>query len=136
MVVEKRLEMVMLVDDDPTDNFIAKRILQVSGFAKEVIVKGSVSEALEYLKNNAVSEETLPEIIFLDINMPLYGGFDFLEEFEKLNVLVKRKSKIIILSSSDNKKDIERIIANDYVIKFITKPISEEALEEIHLKNA
>jgi CheY-like chemotaxis protein len=136
MVVEKRLEMVMLVDDDPTDNFIAKRILQVSGFAKEVIVKGSVSEALEYLKNNAVSEETLPEIIFLDINMPLYGGFDFLEEFEKLNVLVKRKSKIIILSSSDNKKDIERIIANDYVIKFITKPISEETLEEIHLKNA
>lgn len=135
MDAEKALELVMLVDDDATDNFIAHRILTVSGFAKEVIVKGSVREGLEYLRHNAVSEETLPEIIFLDINMPLYSGFDFLEEFEKLNALVKLKCKVIILSSSDNKRDIEAIISNDYVIKFITKPISEEALEEIHFKN-
>ncbi len=133
MAVENGVDRVMLVDDDFTDNFIAKRILEVSGFAKSVVEMNSCTSAITYLQQNTAQ---LPDIIFLDLNMPLCDGFDFLEKFEKLNPQITTKCKVIILSSSDNKKDIERILTNDHVIKFITKPITEEALEEIHLKNA
>jgi response regulator RpfG family c-di-GMP phosphodiesterase len=77
----------------------------------------------------------IPSIIFLDINMPIVDGFVFLYEFEKFNELVRNKSKVIILSSSDNKRDIDKIVNNNHVIKFITKPLTEVALEEIRLSN-
>ena len=73
----------------------------------------------------------LPDLIFLDINMPIVDGFVFLYEFEKFDYLIKDKCKVIILSSSDNKRDIDKIVNNDHVIKFITKPLTEVALEEV-----
>jgi predicted transcriptional regulator YheO len=63
--------------------------------------------------------------------MPIVDGFVFLYEFEKFSDLVKEKCKVIILSSSDNKRDIDKIVNNENVIKFITKPLTEVALEEI-----
>ena len=131
-----KLGLVMLVDDNDTDNFISKRIIEITNFATEVIVKSSGKSALDYLEENNDDAESLPEIIFLDINMPIVDGFVFLYEFEKFNDTVKDKCKVIILSSSDNKRDIDKIVNNDYVIKFITKPLTENALEEINLVNS
>ena len=131
-----KLGLVMLVDDNDTDNFISKRIIEITNFANEVIVKSSGKSALDYLEENNDNAESLPEIIFLDINMPIVDGFVFLYEFEKFNDTVKDKCKVIILSSSDNKRDIDKIVNNDYVIKFITKPLTETALEEINLVNS
>jgi CheY-like chemotaxis protein len=131
-----KLGLVMLVDDNDTDNFISKRIIEITNFATEVIVKSSGKSALDYLEENNDDADSLPEIIFLDINMPIVDGFVFLYEFEKFNDTVKDKCKVIILSSSDNKRDIDKIVNNDYVIKFITKPLTENALEEINLVNS
>ena len=128
--------LVMLVDDNDTDNFISKRIIEITNFASDVIVKSSGKSALDYLEENKDDANNLPEIIFLDINMPIVDGFVFLYEFEKFNDTVKDKCKVIILSSSDNKRDIDKIVNNDYVIKFITKPLTETALEEINLVNS
>ncbi len=128
--------LVMLVDDDMTDNFIAGRIISITGFSNDIVVKSTVREALMYLRENQTNRDRIPELIFLDLNMPLYNGFDFLMEFEKLDHHTKNNCKIIILSSSDNKPDIEHILRIDNVIKFITKPISEQTLEEIHFKRA
>lgn len=127
----RTLELVMLVDDNDTDNFISKRIIEITKFAHRVEVKGSGKTALDYLKENENNPENLPNIIFLDINMPIVDGFVFLYEFEKFNELVRNKCKVIILSSSDNKRDIDKIVNNDHVIKFITKPLTEIALDEI-----
>jgi CheY-like chemotaxis protein len=127
----KSVGLVMLVDDNDTDNFISKRIIEITNFAEEVIVKSSGKSALDYLNDNADDVSNLPEIIFLDINMPIVDGFVFLYEFEKFSSSVKDNSKVIILSSSDNKRDIDKIVNNDYVIKFITKPLTEKSLEEI-----
>jgi CheY-like chemotaxis protein len=122
---------IMLVDDNETDNFIHKRIIELSGFARNIIIKNSGKSALEYLENNSEQPEKLPDVIFLDINMPIVDGFVFLFEFENFSDVVKNKSKIVILSSSDSKRDIDRIVDNEYVIHFITKPLSEEALESL-----
>ncbi len=128
----KSVGLVMLVDDNDTDNFISKRIIEITNFAEEVIVKSSGKSALDYLNDNAGDASNLPEIIFLDINMPIVDGFVFLYEFEKFNLNIKDHCKVIILSSSDNKRDIDKIVNNDYVIKFITKPLTEKSLEEIN----
>ncbi|MEP2670369.1 MAG: response regulator [Cyclobacteriaceae bacterium] len=133
--LDKVIDLVMLVDDNDTDNFISKRIIEITKFSKRVEVKSSGKSALDYLKENQNNVTELPNIIFLDINMPIVDGFVFLYEFEKFNELVKNKCKVIILSSSDNKRDIDKIVNNNHVIKFITKPLTEIALEEIKLNN-
>lgn len=121
----------MLVDDNDTDNFISKRIIEITKFAHKVEVRNSGKSALDYIEANQDKPEMLPNLIFLDINMPIVDGFVFLYEFEKFNEIVKEKCKVIILSSSDNKRDIDKIVNNDHVIKFVTKPLTEAALEEV-----
>ncbi len=131
----KTIDLVMLVDDNETDNFISKRIIEITKFANRVEVKNSGKSALDYLRDNQENTEELPNLIFLDINMPIVDGFVFLYEFEKFNNLIKDKCKVIILSSSDNKRDIDKIVNNNHVIKFITKPLTETALEEVKVNN-
>ena len=121
----------MLVDDNDTDNFISQRIIEITKFAKDVIVKNSGKSALDYLEESKDSLDKVPDIIFLDINMPIVDGFVFLYEYEKFNKDIKDKCRVIILSSSDNKRDIDKIINNDFVIKFVTKPLTEKTLDEI-----
>lgn len=131
MVVENKIDLVMLVDDNDTDNFISRRIIEITNFANSVEIKNSGKSALEYLETHKDNPENLPDYIFLDINMPIVDGFVFLYEFEKFNSYLRNKCKVIILSSSDNKRDIDKIVNNDNVVKFITKPLTESALEEI-----
>jgi CheY-like chemotaxis protein len=124
-------ETVLLVDDNDTDNFIHKRIIELAGFSKNIIVKNSGKSALEFLESNQVTPTSIPGVVFLDINMPIVDGFVFLFEYDNFPEEIKQKCKIVILSSSDNKKDIDRIVDNEYVVHFITKPLSEESLEEL-----
>ncbi|MFN3316779.1 MAG: response regulator [Raineya sp.] len=125
------IDLVMLVDDNDTDNFISKRIIEITKFAKRVEIKNSGKSALQYLEENQNNPENLPDLIFLDINMPIVDCFVFLFEFEMFPEEVKKKCKVVILSSSDNKRDIEKIVDNEYVIKFITKPLTDNALNEV-----
>ncbi|WP_338790554.1 response regulator [Bernardetia sp. Wsw4-3y2] len=126
-----KISLVMLVDDNDTDNFISKRIIELTGFANEVVTKNSGKSALEYLKENKDDESKLPDLIFLDINMPIVDGFIFLYEFGQMPKSVHKKCRISVLSSSDNKRDIDRIVGNEYVIKFTTKPLTEDALNAV-----
>ena len=125
------VDLVLLVDDNDTDNFISKRIIEITGFSNRVEVRNSGKSALDYLRENQENLEQIPNLIFLDINMPVVDGFVFLYEFDKFSEAVKRKVRIAILSSSDNKRDIDKIVNNDHVINFITKPLTEDSLEEV-----
>ncbi len=129
--MENPINLVMLVDDNDTDNFISRRIIEITKFAKNVEVKNSGKSALEYLEREQDNPAKLPDIIFLDINMPIVDGFVFLFEFEMFPDELKNKCKVVILSSSDNKRDIEKIVDNEHVIKFITKPLTDQALNDI-----
>lgn len=135
MADSKAIDLVMLVDDNDTDNFISKRIIEITKFANRVEVKNSGKSALDYLRENQEDINNLPNLIFLDINMPIVDGFVFLYEFEKFNDVIKDKCKVIILSSSDNKRDIDKIVNNNHVIKFITKPLTETSLDEVKINN-
>ena len=122
---------ILLIDDNEIDNFINERIISTSSFAKNIVVKKSAPEALDYLKQ-INDKSQLPEIIFLDLNMPVMDGFGFLNEFAGLNDEVKKHSKVIVLSSSISPDDIDRASTNPYVYKYLNKPLSDKYLDAIN----
>ncbi len=105
-------------------------VLNQNGFCNEAKAQCNPKDALTFL--STASEEKLPEIIFLDINMPDMDGFAFLEEFEKLPDNVHKKSKIVMLSSSDSFKDLNRANKNKYVRRFLNKPLTQNMLQAIN----
>jgi CheY-like chemotaxis protein len=116
----------LLIDDNYIDNFVTRKILEVSNFAETIIVVRSATEAIESLKNGIVT----PDVIFLDIRMPLMSGFEFLEAYDKLNI-DKKNIKIFMLSSSLDPLDIRKSLDNKYITQFIHKPLTQRAIEEL-----
>lgn len=121
----------MLIDEDEIDNIINQKIIESNNFSEKVMVFQTGTEALDFLRSNAKVAENLPDLIFLDINMPIMDGFQFLEEFEKLETPILNKSKIIMLSSSISPRDIDRAASNRFVKKYLNKPLNSRYLQAI-----
>jgi CheY-like chemotaxis protein len=119
----------MVVDDTPLDRFILCRIVQNASFAEEIIEKESAMDALDFLSE--ASSDQLPEIIFLDINMPVMSGFDFLESYATLPENITGTCRIFLLTSSIYPGDKERADKISFVKGFINKPLTAEKLQQI-----
>ncbi|PCH68919.1 MAG: hypothetical protein COC01_02715 [Bacteroidetes bacterium] len=128
---------VMLVDDNEIDNLINEKMIEGTGFAHNIFISSSAISAIDFLKNitkvNNTEGSLLPSIIFLDINMPIMDGFQFLDEFENLSKQIKDNCKVVMLSSSMNPRDIEQAKNNDFVHEYFSKPLKEEDLEKIKI---
>ena len=117
----------MLIDDNYIDNFVTRRILENGSFAEKVVVSQSATEAINSLKAGLVK----PDVIFLDIRMPMMGGFEFLQEYDKLEIEGKQTIKIFMLSSSLDPTDLKKSTNNKYITQFIHKPLTQKTLDEI-----
>ena len=127
-----KFDRVLLIDDNDIDNFINERMITTNFFSNRVIVKNSGESALNYLRENSGEDANLPQIIFLDLNMPIMDGFAFLNEYEKLPDTVKKNCKVIVLSSSISPEDINRASTNPLVVKYVNKPLNEKYLAAIN----
>jgi CheY-like chemotaxis protein len=125
-----RYAKVLLLDDNPVDNLVNRKMLQSAKFAGAVLAYESGYDALTYLRNEPV--EQLPEIIFLDILMPKMDGFQFLDEFATLPEEIRSRVRVIMLSTSDSFQHLNRANKNKYVYRFLNKPLTEEVLSAIH----
>jgi len=117
----------LLIDDNYIDNFVTRRILESGDFAEKVVVIQSATEAIEILR----SGEVRPDVIFLDIRMPMMGGFEFLQEYDKLIIEGKQSIKIFMLSSSLDPTDLKKSSNNKYITSFVHKPLTQKSLDDI-----
>lgn len=131
MAGKNKYSKVLLIDDNSIDNFVNKKLIEMTGFASVVEVYESAVEALKELKGKKT--EQLPDVIFLDIMMPVMDGFAFLEEFNRLGPDYSGKCKIIMLSTSESFQDLNRANKNPLVQKFLNKPLTEPVLEAINV---
>jgi CheY-like chemotaxis protein len=125
------LNRILLIEDDATFVFITKKIISKANFTGELKVFGNGQEGINYLTSIANDSELLPEVIFLDLAMPIMDGWGFLEEYMLLLPKLKRNITIYIVSSSVSPHDVERARNISIVSDFIVKPISQELFLEI-----
>lgn len=128
-----RFPVIMLIDDNELDNFINKKLIETEQFAGEIIVHSSAVNALEDLKKRAANPDQLPRIIFLDIMMPGMDGFGFLDEFSGQPEAVRKYCKVVMLSTTESFKDLNRANQNPYVYKFLNKPMNKSVLDAINI---
>jgi CheY-like chemotaxis protein len=125
--MKKELKCIMLVDDDIHDNFFNIRAINKAKPSVTIIEKNSGPDALEYLK----SDKPRPDLIFLDINMPIMDGWAFLGECSRLDEELLKGVMIMMLTSSKNPTDELRANAWALVSGFVNKPLTKEIMEDI-----
>jgi CheY-like chemotaxis protein len=131
------LDLILCVDDDPITLMLCKMVISKTEFAKEIITAQNGEDALNYfddLKLNNLGNEIkkYPLLIFLDLNMPVMGGWEFLDCFSKEEYRTQFKNcKVIVLSSTIDPEDINKAKTYPMVLSFLSKPISKEMLEEL-----
>ncbi len=124
---KRTVRKAVLIDDSEIDLYIQKRFLEVCHFSEELVMYKSANEALSSLK----SEQSPPDVIFLDLNMPDDDGLTFLRDFSNLPAPVTAKAKIVVLTSSESKAERDQVFMFSQVIHFITKPLKNTDIEDL-----
>ena len=121
---------ILIVDDDET-TLMLTRIFLESMSLNDVHSSSNGQEALDFITENCLpppaSHKNCPDVVLLDLNMPVMDGYEFLEEFNKIEALKKQNIRIVVVSSSDSKRDREKT-AQFNVAGYLVKPLTEEKL--------
>lgn len=132
MDTKKKLQCVLLIDDDEVTNFLNRRVIEYSKIAEHVEVKLNGQEALDFLNNKGTTDNSLlPCLILLDINMPVMDGWEFMQAYTQKALDQKKNMNIVMLSTSTNPEDIKRAAGLPFVKAFKSKPLTSEDLVEI-----
>lgn len=117
---------VFLVDDDQLFVFLTKKTINSTKLVTQIHEFGDGERAIQYLKQIAGDVDLLPDIIFLDLSMPVMDGWGFLKEYILLEPKIAKKIKVYIFSSSISPHDIERAKNYSVVTDFVVKPVMKE----------
>ncbi len=125
----RKIDIACIIDDDPIFVFGVKKIMELIDFCNSLMVFRDGEEALHNLKAIISANKKLPDVILLDLNMPVLDGWQFLEEFVK--VPCEKKITIYIVSSSVDPEDVLRAKSYELVSDYIVKPVTVERLKEV-----
>lgn len=130
----RKVKILGIVDDDKIYTFLVKKTIEQTNLVDLIKVFGNGLDAIDFLKKNADNPDSLPEIILLDLSMPVMDGWEFIEEYMLLSPKLGRMITIYIVSSSISPHDIAKAKSISSVTDFIIKPISKVKLIEIFIK--
>ena len=120
-----------IVDDDDVYQFTIKKTIESLNLAKSIIAFSDGEEALNFMIENLNKDEELPDIILLDINMPIMDGFQFMEEYIMIKPRLNKKITIYMVSSSVDQADIDRANKISDISDYIIKPIKPGKIKSI-----
>lgn len=126
----KKIDIACIIDDDQIYVFGVKKLLNVAGYTKNLLVFHNGEEAIKYM-TPIIGSEQMPDVILLDIDMPVMDGWEFLNEFTKIKPKLNKAVTIYMVSSSIHDEDIKRAKQYDDVADYIIKPISYDDLKRI-----
>lgn len=122
---------IALIDDDKIALFLNRAIITKTYSDPRINAFCNAQEALKFLKVNAECLESLPDIVLLDLYMPVMDGWEFVEEYKKFKAKLCKKIELFLLSSSIAHEDISRAKSTDEISDYIIKPLSTEKIKEI-----
>ncbi len=137
--MEGKLSCILLIDDDDITNFIHQKTLQKSEIAEHIEVCLNGKEALDFLTNKELYLKTggnypPPSLIFLDINMPIMDGWEFLQDYQRVEMPDNKQPKIIMLTTSANPDDEAKAQKYKVVLEYMSKPLTQEMISGIMQK--
>lgn len=132
----KKIKKVLVIDDDQINNIIFEKLSAIVDFADEIATCTSAVDGLDYLQNIQKNNEAPPNLLFLDIRMPIVNGWEFLERFQHIRHPYFKDTIINMLTSSSDKSDINKAktFNIDIVSNYFVKPLSVEVLSDIKEK--
>ena len=128
------IDSVLLIDDDAISNFLNTRLLKEMQVAQDIKVTLNGEEALRFLQQEKAANRPFPELILLDINMPVMNGFEFLEAFREITDS-DFHSVVIILTTSTNTRDFDQLQRYEEVEVYLSKPLTDDNLDYIIKKH-
>lgn len=129
--METKAPIIALVDDDKVFQLTASRTLKAAQLSDKILQFDNGEEALDFLRDHARESDTLPDYIFLDINMPFVDGWMFLDDYAHLKTNLSKPIEIFMVSSSIDPRDMDRARQNVNVREYIIKPVTREKFIEL-----
>ena len=115
----------IIIDNDPVNNLLCDLAIKDAVVDADILAFTEPLKAFEYISLHNESNNS-KNILLLDINMPIWSGWDFVDHFDKLDKKIKKRFKIYMLSSSIDNNDKLRAVENNNVVDYIEKPLTEE----------
>lgn len=122
---------ICIVDDDDVYQYTVTRALKSDSLAKKILVFSDGEEALDFLTDNIANKPILPDVIFLDVNMPIMDGWQFLEEYVKIKPRVGKQITIYMVTSSVDPVDVDRAKKFSEISDYLVKPIQPDQIREL-----
>lgn len=127
--MKNKINLACIIDDDPIFVFGTKKMMQYTGFCDTFLIFKNGKEALDHLSTILIEKKSIPDIIFLDINMPVMDGWQFLEEITKVDI--SETLKIFLVTSSETQADREKAKKFSAIKNYVVKPITMEGLKDL-----